>query len=658
MNALGSTLGSSAAQLASWSECNQQWLIATIGRLRARMEMQAPKADVPGCIAAEGDLGFVPALIHCAQVFGLSSFERELLLLVAGLELDSGLRAAVAALNDGGSPRATYGLALGLLTQPHWDALSPDAPLRYWRMVEPDPGAPLAQAPLRIDERILHFITGVAASDARLHGIARHVPVPAAGEITEAALAQRVAQSLKRDEERGPIVMLHGEAHDPSAKRDLALAAVAELGQPALWIAAQDLPVEASELAMIARRVDREAALTGVVPVLAVQEGPSESAALGFAARSQCSLLWLGPWNAGLQALPERRSVLRFELPTPDCASTHATLLSKWRRASPTEQDDETEAALGRAAAQFHLGSATMDDVVDGLVAAAPQERSQAVWPAVREAARGGLDALAQRIVTQVAFDDLVLPVAQIAILRDIARHLRNREQVYRGWGFGDKHARGQGLTALFAGESGTGKTLAAEAIANEVDLDLYRVDLAMLVSKYIGETEKNLKRLFDAAEASGAVLLFDEADALFGKRSEVKDSHDRYANIEVSYLLQRIEAYRGLAILTTNMKSALDRAFLRRIRFVISFPFPDAPARERIWRRQFPARAPLGDIDFAALARLNLAGGHIHSIALNAAFKAADDSGRIDQVHLMQAARAEYAKLERSFTDGTGGGQ
>ena len=142
---------------------------------------------------------------------------------------------------------------------------------------------------------------------------------------------------------------------------------------------------------------------------------------------------------------------------------------------------------------------------------------------------------------------------------------------------------------ALFAGESGTGKTLAAEAIANEVDLDLYRIDLATLVSKYIGETEKNLKRLFDAAEASGAVLLFDEADALFGKRSEVKDSHDRYANIEVAYLLQRIEAYRGLAILTTNMKSALDRAFLRRIRFVVSFPFPDAAAREQIWRRQFP---------------------------------------------------------------------
>src|SRR6185437_2410777 len=167
-----------------------------------------------------------------------------------------------------------------------------------------------------------------------------------------------------------------------------------------------------------------------------------------------------------------------------------------------------------------------------------------------------------------------------------------------------------------------------------------YRIDLATVVSKYIGETEKNLKRLFDGADASGAVLLFDEADALFGKRSEVKDSHDRYANIEIAYLLQRVEAYRGLAVLTTNMKSALDRAFLRRIRFVVTFPVPDLAAREQIWRRQFPAGAPLGEIDFAALARLNLAGGNIRSIALSAAFKAADAAGRIDQALLMTAAR------------------
>ncbi|HEY4265567.1 MAG TPA: ATP-binding protein [Micropepsaceae bacterium] len=658
MNALGGTSAGLAGQFASWSEANQHWLIAAIGRLRARLEAPSQTAsETSDSVAAGSDCGFTPALLHCARAFNLSTFERELLLLAAGLELDAGLRAAVAALNGNAPARASYGLALGLLTQPHWDALSPDAPLRHWHMIELEAGVPLTQASLRIDERILHFLAGVAASDARLSGIARYVPVPALDDGVDMALAQQVSQNLGADE-RGRIVAVYSEIHDICARRDLALAAVARLAQPALWIASRDLPTEPGELAAIARRVDREAALTGAVPILATEESGSEPVALSFATRLQAALLWLGAPPAGLKALPEQHRVSIIALPMADAERTHTSLMSKWRRiAGSTEGEDAGIATeFNRAATQFRITSAAMDDVMDSLAAIAPAERSAAVWPAVREGARGGLDSLAQRIVTRVAFGDLVLPNAQIAILRDIARHLRNRERVYRDWGFGDKHARGKGLTALFCGESGTGKTLAGEAIANDAGLDLYRVDLAMLVSKYIGETEKNLKRLFDAAESSGATLLFDEADALFGKRSEVKDSHDRYANIEVSYLLQRIEAYRGLAILTTNMKSALDRAFLRRIRFVINFPFPDAPARERIWRQQFPAGAPLKNVDFAALARLNLAGGHIHSIALNAAFKAADREGPIDQGVLMEAARAEYAKLERSFTDGGGG--
>jgi SpoVK/Ycf46/Vps4 family AAA+-type ATPase len=197
-------------------------------------------------------------------------------------------------------------------------------------------------------------------------------------------------------------------------------------------------------------------------------------------------------------------------------------------------------------------------------------------------------------------------------------------------------------------GPSGTGKTLATEVLADELRLDLYRIDLAAVVSKYIGETEKNLRRVFDAAEESGAILLFDEADALFGKRSEVKDSHDRYANIEVSYLLQRMEAYRGLAILTTNMKSALDSAFLRRIRFVVQFPFPDAAQRAAIWQRIFPAATPTAGLDVGKLARLNLAGGNIRNIALNAAFLAADEGAAVGMAHVLRAARSEYSKLEK----------
>ncbi len=192
--------------------------------------------------------------------------------------------------------------------------------------------------------------------------------------------------------------------------------------------------------------------------------------------------------------------------------------------------------------------------------------------------------------------------------MRRIAAHVRHRATVYDAWGFAAKSPRGLGISALFAGASGTGKTMAAEVLAGELRLDLYRIDLAGVVSKYIGETEKNLRKVFDAAEDSGAILLFDEADALFGKRSEVKDSHDRYANIEVSYLLQRMEAYRGLAILTTNLKSALDPAFLRRIRFVVQFPFPDAAQRAEIWRRVFPASTPTEGLDVWKLAKLNVA--------------------------------------------------
>jgi SpoVK/Ycf46/Vps4 family AAA+-type ATPase len=237
-------------------------------------------------------------------------------------------------------------------------------------------------------------------------------------------------------------------------------------------------------------------------------------------------------------------------------------------------------------------------------------------------------------------------------VLREVVSHVRQRATVYEQWGFAARGARGLGISALFAGVSGTGKTLASEMLANALRLDLYRIDLSSVVSKYIGETEKNLRRIFDAAEESGAILLFDEADALFGKRSEVKDSHDRYANIEVSYLLQRMESYRGLAILTTNMKSALDQAFLRRIRFVVQFPFPDATQRAEIWRRIFPPATPTEGLDIQRLARLNAPGGNIRNIALNAAFLAADEGSPVRMIHLLHAARVEYAKQEKTLTD------
>jgi SpoVK/Ycf46/Vps4 family AAA+-type ATPase len=282
-----------------------------------------------------------------------------------------------------------------------------------------------------------------------------------------------------------------------------------------------------------------------------------------------------------------------------------------------------------------------------------------ALWDASRAAARAqleraahGAESLAQRIEPTATWDDIVLPDAQMRILRDIAAHVRQRHRVYEEWGWGAKSARGLGITALFAGASGTGKTMAAEVLANELRLDLYRIDLSAVVSKYIGETEKNLRRVFDAAEAGGAILLFDEADALFGKRSEVKDSHDRYANIEISYLLQRMEQYRGLAILTTNLQEHLDRAFVRRLRFIVQFPFPDSAQRAEIGRRIFPRTTPTEQLDPQRLARLNVAGGAIRNIALHASFLAADENRAVNMSHLARAAQSEYGKMNRTMSE------
>jgi SpoVK/Ycf46/Vps4 family AAA+-type ATPase len=249
------------------------------------------------------------------------------------------------------------------------------------------------------------------------------------------------------------------------------------------------------------------------------------------------------------------------------------------------------------------------------------------------------------------------LPAPQLETLQTISAQVRQRSRVYDDWAFAEKSERGLGLSALFAGPSGTGKTLAAEILANELRLDLFRIDLSAVVSKYIGETEKNLRRVFDAAEEGGAVLLFDEADALFGKRSEVRDSHDRYANVEISYLLQRMEAYHGLAILTSNMSEAIDAAFLRRLRFVVKFPFPDRVHRVEIWRRIFPARTPTDALDLDRLSRLSISGGNIRSIALNAAFAAADAEEPVRMEHLLRAARFEYEKLEKPLTEAELGG-
>jgi hypothetical protein len=631
----------------SWPEGNQRWLSQRFVHWRERLALSGTQGSAQPAPPLPADAGDIqPAALHLRTLFGLSTFETELVVLAAGLEIDSALRAAVAdaqGVSSRDAVRLSFSLALALLPEPHWDALSPMGSLRHWSLVEFDASSGFAQAALRIDERILHFLTGVAAFDEHLHGMARveYARAPAHGDKLSLEIAAAIGSA------RAPLVMLSSVPGTPGshAGRSLAGAVFQRIGLHALWV---DLPAVSSEprdMMNLARRLDREAALTRAGIAIALEPDGAHTHALRLIAALRGPIVTLGALSLPqLADLPGRR-VWRFNVPPrdgSDIGSLHPVARRAVRRALQQFQVDEAllEQALADAA-----------DLTD------ETEMEERVWDALRESARGGLDALAQRIESRTTFDEVVVPPSVAAQLREIAGQLGQRVRVYDEWGFGDRRRHGLGIAALFAGEGGTGKTLAAEAIANATRLDLYRIDLASVVSKYIGETEKNLSRLFDAAERSGAVLLFDEADALFGKRSEVKDSHDRYANIEVAYLLQRIESYRGLAVLTTNMKNALDKAFLRRIRFIVQFPFPDESARERIWRLQFPERAPLGAIDYGALARMQLSGGHIRSVALNAAFQAAARGGAIEQRDLVAAARSEFAKLERTFNAPAGAG-
>lgn len=649
-----------AVEPTNWTELNQRWLSAQVAALRERLREQwtdkardsAAVSDAAGLAkagttnnasaveSAIDDASFTPPLERIARRFGLSPFERELLLLAAGYQLDRELRVFL-------HQPPSFSFALACLPNAHWDAIGPLRPLRYWRLLDFPVDSLLLEAPLSVDERILHCLAGVAAIDERLLGLATFRP-PSNSAHPAAA---RAAAALTGITDSGNAVLVWVEGQrDAVGLQLIATDAAHAAGRAALVVSLADIPGEPRARAELSRRLDREAVLAEAVIVLA-HDGASEPAAEQMRhARSlieslHAPVIASGRFDSGAMQSIAGRQPIRIAVGAVASQPSRAARLRT--RAFSGEAIDD---AVRQAAAQFRVAESVFDECLDRLHADDAKPVQQQLWQHLREASRGGLDQLARRVESRAKLSDIVLPAAQLGQLLEIASHLQHRHTVYEDWGFGDRGSRGLGIAALFCGESGTGKTMAAEAIANHVGLDLYRIDLAHTVSKYIGETEKNLGRIFDAAEASGAVLLFDEADALFGKRSEVKDSHDRYANIEVAYLLQRIEAYRGLAILTTNLKSSLDRAFQRRIRFIINFTFPDEASRCLLWQRQWPERAPLCDIDYEALAHMPLAGGHIRNVALNAAFLAAEAGEPISMRLLDRALQREAAKLERSL--------
>jgi len=644
-----------------WPAANQRYLRAALDLVTAGLAAPAEAGDREHGLArarhaldlAAQALPAPAALDTLCSSFGLSPFERNLLLLCAGPELD-GTFAALLAAAQGDPARSypTFSLALAALPEAHWSALAPESALRRWRLIEVGAGPALVASPLRIDERVLHYLAGVGYLDDRLRGLIERVRQDAPLAQSHAALAERIV-GLWSGQAPGavlPVVQLCGA--ESADLRGIAAAACRRLDCDLLAANAQSLPTDPRELEALVRLWEREAILGRAVLLI-------ETDALDAAdtAHTQAALRLVdGLGSPALLAGQERhrlreRTLVTLEVARP-AAQEQRTL---WRQALGGAADD-LHAQVETLAGQFSLSAAAIRAAAGALAGYAddaPATIGERLWEACRVQSRARLDAFAQRIESHADWDDLVLPPAQRRVLRELTGQVRQRTRVYESWGFAAKGARGLGISALFAGASGTGKTLAAEVLANALRLDLYRIDLSQVVSKYIGETEKNLRRVFDAADDGGAVLLFDEADALFGKRSEIKDSHDRYANIEVSYLLQRMESYRGLAILTTNLKDSLDTAFLRRIRFIVNFPFPDAPERAGIWPRMFPAATPLEGVDMARLARLNVAGGAIRNIALNAAFLAADAEEPVRMTHLLRAAQIEYAKLERPLTAG-----
>ncbi|HEX4953036.1 MAG TPA: ATP-binding protein [Thermoanaerobaculia bacterium] len=614
-------------------------LDARIARAHAAMEEASQPAEGPP-----------PALLLLAKRLGLSTFEREILLLAAALELDPhAARLCALAQGDPARPYPTFSLAFSLFDEPVWEALSPDRPLRRWRLLEINqPGAqPLTTSALRADERVVNYLKGLNELDDRLAPLLAPLP---AGEPLLAPSQEKVATTLLArltqavEAGRTPLVQLLGA--DGESKQQVARQVAAALGLHLYRLPAALLPRDGAEIELLARLWQRESLLLPIA--LYLEAGDGAEGGDGPAAPLQ-------------RFLSRAQGLIFLDAPTPVRATGPASLVFEVARPTPAEQreawlgavGEEAGELAGSLAAQFDLALPTLTSLAaDAGAAAEPEERAQALWSACRAATRPRLENLAQRLEPKAGWEDLVLPAPELGLLRQVAEQVGRRSRVYEDWGFRRRMSRGLGISALFAGDSGTGKTMAAEVIARELDLDLYRIDLSAVVSKYIGETEKNLRRLFDTAEEGGAILFFDEADALFGKRSEVKDSHDRYANIEINYLLQRMESYSGLAVLATNQRSALDTAFLRRIRFILNFPFPSPAQRREIWRRAFPPETPRDELDWERLARFNLTGGNIHSIAVNAAFLAAAAGTAVTMPLVLAATKNEIKKLEKPVNE------
>jgi SpoVK/Ycf46/Vps4 family AAA+-type ATPase len=592
---------------------------------------------------------------------GLCGFEGGCLLVALAPEIDLRYERVYAYLQDDVSrKRPSVDLLLNLLCLTAEDKLerrthfSADAPLVRGRVLHllAEPGqthAPLLAQTVRVDEQIVREVLGNSDLDARLRGSCECVSY--AIDLSSLPLAEGIAEELRRfafaaRTRNCPLRLAFTGARMPLKQRT-AGALAAALDRRLLTANLAQLQEAGEDAAGRIHMLLREAQGLNTVLYLEIDDGEeAHTRALVRALSTSEAHIVIGcnAMPAGLESVP----FLVVEFAPAPFAVRRAQWQASTLAIGAALQPHELDSLAGR----FRL----YPDQID---AAASAAELQARWRNERPTARDfscaarmqsgrQIGTLAQKITPRYRWHDIVLPATTADQLHSICARVVHRHRVLNEWGFDRKLSLGKGVTVLFAGASGVGKTMAAEILANELDLDLYKIDLSGVVSKYIGETEKNLERIFNAAANANAILFFDEADALFGKRSEVKDSHDRYANIEISYLLQKMEMYDGIAILATNLRQNLDDAFLRRLAYTIHFPFPEEQERLRIWQQVWPADAPLGgDLDFQFLAsRFKVTGGNIRNIALAAAYIAAEFGEAISMGHLVVAVEREYQKM------------
>ena len=649
------------AEAAHWlaprsESAQQRFLLEDPAAIALTEQLAAAERELYDRSAIMAEAGYAPALELLARRAELSPFERDIVLFCLASELDGSFARICGYLQDDAyRDYPTLELALALFVPTPVDrllardCLLPARPLRRLRLIQVEAQAaePLLRAPLRIDERMVDYLRGVDRRDARIADLLRSVS-PALLASEESPTREQIARGLETIGAVWPVLNVIGEGEHGA--RDFAQAACSQLGYSLIAIDLAGFAASALSRRELTALLERESTLSGFVYLVDTEP---------LYAGNDPALRAIAEWlidmlNAPMVVISRERwqsDAVTAVVPVARPSRAHQREL--WLNALG-EQAQSLNGELDRITQQFDFGPPSIARVARTINFRQPATRAEladALWSACRGIGGRQLDDLANRLAPRYSWNDIVLPANVVAQLRDLAAQVQQRTQVYEAWGFGDQLGKGRGISALFAGVSGTGKTMAAEILAHHLSLDLYRIDLAGIVSKYIGETEKNLRRVFDAAERTGAILFFDEADALFGTRTEVRDSHDRYANIEVNYLLQRMEEYAGLAILATNRKAALDSAFLRRLRFLIDFPFPSRDDRRRIWQLVFPPRAETAGLDHGFLSGLELAGGNIRSIAINAAFLAAADGRPIEMQHVMRATAREFAKIERPVT-------